>query len=308
MDYKDYYATLGVPKDADADTIKQAYRRLARKYHPDVSEEAGAEESFKAVNEAYEVLGNTSKRSKYDRITPPPRTDSVREKQAAHSSTAAKRERFDAAYFEAISKQEAKERDNGFSDFFEQMFGKKNRKKTTDPHQPPLQPPQPEDTLIMLGIEELFQDSIKPVRIPGGDVIQVRIPKGAVDGKKIRLPGKGLQGNDLTLILRIAPHPHYRIEGADIYRELPVSPWEAALGASITVPTPQGTAVTLKIPANSQTGKKMRLNGRGLPDGEQAGDFYLVLHIHTPPAHTAAEKALYTHMQQLFSWTPRDSA
>ncbi|MEZ5479912.1 MAG: DnaJ C-terminal domain-containing protein [Thiolinea sp.] len=302
MEYRDYYNTLGIARDADADDIKQAYRRMARRYHPDVSQEADAEERFKEINEAYEVLGTPDKRRKYDRIAPSARQESSPRTASPHTT---RRQRFDPAYFEEISRQDVADTDSGFSDFFESLFGKKSKKKQDKTDSKPNSGTT--DTSIELDIADLFRDTVKTVQISSTESIQVRIPKGASNGQKLRLPGKGSRGSDLSLVIQVRPHPYWQTQELDIYIDCPIAPWEAALGASIPLPTPTGT-VNLKIPPGSQSGKKMRLLGRGLPrqgDSTVSGDLYVILQIQTPPATNAAEQALYQHMSQLFSWHPR---
>ena len=297
MAHKDYYKILGIGKDASGDDIKQAYRRMARKYHPDISDEPNAEDQFKDVNEAYETLSAPEKRQKYDLSTPAPQPAGKQ-----HTRTPYKREALDIAYFEKISQQDLGEHDNKLNSLLGSLLGKKKAKQEASPKPAPPY----HDPVLILTVEDLFQDTVKTVHTPDGNKIQVRIPKGATEGKKIRLPGKGIAGADLSVPIKIAPHPHYRLEAPDLYMDLPVAPWEAVLGANVTVPTPAGN-INLKIPPNSQTGKQMRLPGRGIPSPTgETGDLYIVLHIHAPPATSHAQQAFYQQMEHLFAWTPRN--
>ncbi len=299
MPYKDYYNILGVKRTATPDEIRQGYRRMAHKYHPDVSQEPNAEERFKLVQEAYEVLGTPDKRKKYDEVRP---NDSqhTHTKHTNHSNPRRKGG-VDVSFFEEISRQEF-EKEKGFSDFFDSLFGKK--KKYAKAAETPSDHNTPFVTELSLEVEELFQDTIKTIQIQDGQKLQVRIPRGASDGKKVRLPGKGLNGQDILLTIKVREHPWYSIQGNDLYYELPITPWEAALGTQITLNTPKGS-VNLRIPPETVTGKKMRLPGRGLGTNHENGDFYVVLLIQTPPAHSPEQKAFYIQMQHLFPWTPR---
>ncbi|WP_020395443.1 DnaJ C-terminal domain-containing protein [Thiolinea disciformis] len=305
-EYKDYYSILGVSRTADLTTIRQAYRRLARKYHPDVSQEQNAEERFKAVNEAYDVLGSPDKRVLYDAKKPePPRESRSPRSSSTYSAPKTnpqpKRDRPDVAFFEDINRNTAAHvpESNGFGSFLGSIFSRKN--KPNPASQAQIASPE---TVVELHIEETFSDTIKSVTTPAGKAIQIRVPKGATDGKKLRLPGHGAKGQDLMLTLRVLPHEHYQFKGADIYRDLPITPWEAALGATISIPTPQGP-VKLKVAPSSQNGSKLRLAGKGLQLDQMQGDMYVTLVIHTPPAYSEIQRDFYQRMQQLFSWNPR---
>ncbi len=301
MDYKDYYKILGVERDVSQSELKKAYRKMARKYHPDVSKEADAEERFKEVNEAYEVLGDEGKRSQYDTLgsnyqngqnfNPPPGWeggfDFNQFSQGAHGQQAG---------------------GAGFSDFFESMFGGaagsagfqqggfgQQRRK-----------PSAETMILWVDLEDVFSGGKKKVRLPSGSTIEVKIPKGFEDGKKIRLTGKGSNGADIHLKIQLKKHSLYKVDGKNLTIELPIAPWEAALGASLNVDTLAGK-IKLKIPEGSESGKKMRLKGRGLPSASTSltGDQFVVLQIKTPPATTNEEKAFYHEMQKKFDWSPR---
>ena len=308
MDYKDYYKTLGVERKAKQDEIKRAYRKLARKYHPDVSKEADAELKFKELGEAYEVLKDPEKRVAYDQLgsdwnsqqgfRPPPDF---------------------GAGFEFHGAPQGAGRQHDFSDFFESLFGQagslggRNRgfhMQGEDHH-----------AKILVNLEDSFHGASRsislkmPEETPNGHVVsrkrtlKVSIPKGIRQGQQIRLSGQGAKGQgsgkagDLYLEIEFSPHRYYRVEGADVYLELPVAPWEAALGASIKVPTPAG-AIDLKIPANSKAGKKLRLKGRGIPS-KLPGDLYVVLQIALPPADDEKSREIYKRMQEEIKFNPR---
>lgn len=293
MEYKDYYKILGVNRDTSDAEIKKAYRKKARQYHPDVSKEANAEERFKEINEAYEVLGDKEKRSQYDTLganwkngqqfNPPPGWDGG----------------FDFSQF--AGGQGGHHAGGGFSDFFESMFGGMGGGAGFSQQQ--RRKPPAETMILRVDLEDIFSGGKKRVRLPDGSNIEVKIPKGFEEGKKIRLSGKGRNGADIHLKIQINKHPKFRQEGKDIYLDLPIAPWEAALGANITIDTLAGK-LKLKIPEGSRSGKKMRLKGRGLP-GSPPGDQYVVLQIVTPPADTDDKKAFYREMEKKFDWSPR---
>ena len=290
MEYKDYYQIMGVGRDASADDIKRAYRKLARKYHPDVSKEKDAEARFKEVGEAYEVLRDPEKRAAYDALgarkpgeqfRPPPdwQFDYGAEPDAA-----------------------------GHSDFFEELFGGLGRGRRASFRSRGF------DTSgqIEVTLEEAFRGterrlSLQRVAVdergrpqPTTQQLNVRIPAGVVDGQRIRVPSQGEPGmgggpaGDLFLEVRLLPHRWFRAEGRDIWLDLPVTPWEAALGETIRVPT-LGGRVDLKVPKGSQTDRQLRLRGRGLP-GNPPGDQLVVLKIMAPAPQSPAEEALYKQM------------
>ena len=290
MEYKDYYKILGVSRDVSPDELKKAYRKLARKYHPDVSKEANAEEKFKEVGEAYEALKDPEKRAQYDQFgnnfqhgqsfTPPP------------------------GWGQSQGRGGGGFADHGnFSSFFDSMFGGGADMGGGGFYNSPG-----EDVLtkITISLEDAFNGAKKTIRRPTGSnqtgTLNVKIPAGITPGKKIRLAeqgkaGSGGQAGDLYLEIAIAPHSYYRLEDKDIYLNLPITPWEAALGAKITVPTLAGK-INLTIPNDAKSGQKMRLKGRGLP-GEKAGDQFVVLQIMTPPADDDKTKQFYQNMVQV---------
>ncbi len=313
MEYKDYYRVLGVERTATQDEIKKAYRRLARKYHPDVSKEPNAEERFKEINEANEVLQDPEKRAAYDRLgsgwqsgqefRPPPGWDQGFE--------------FSGNGFRGAGP-------SSFSDFFESLFGNGSPFGAGfRTGQGPGMHLRGEDhhARIQVTLEEAFHGATKQVKLERPELnrsgrvvtrahtLKVRIPAGITAGQQVRLPGQGSEGpgggnrGDLYLEVEIAPHPLFRVEGRDVVLDLPLTPWEAALGATVAVPTLGGT-VEARIPAGARSGQKMRLKGRGLP-GSPPGDQYLVLQVVTPPADTAAKRKLYQEMAHAMPFNPR---
>lgn len=315
MEYKDYYKIIGTKKDATQDEIKRAYRKLARKYHPDVSKEPDAENKFKELGEAYEVLKDPEKRAAYDQLganwqagqdfNPPPDWDSGFEFRGGGFSAA------DAATF---------------SDFFESLFGHQgqagfNRSQASGPHFHGRG--EDHHAKVIIDLEDAFHGATRSITLHAPKVdtqghvtthkrtLNVQIPKGVKQGQQIRLSGQGSPGmaggsaGDLYLEIEFNPHSFYRVEGHDIYLELPLAPWEAALGAKIKTPTPAGI-IDLKIPAGSVSGQKMRLKGRGIP-ARSPGDFYAVLRIALPSGDTAQAKELYQKMEQELAFNPRAS-
>jgi len=301
MEYKDYYQILGVSRDVSQDELKKAYRKLARKYHPDVSKEADAEAKFKEVGEAYEVLKDPEKRAQYDRFganykngqsfTPPPGWGQGGGGFDGHGN---------------------------FSSFFESMFGGGGEGMFGGGGQRGGDSffAQGEDVnaKITISLEDAFNGAQKAIRRPSGSrqtgTLNVKIPAGITAGKKIRLSGQGNAGmggsaGDLLLEIAIAPHAFYRLEDKNVILDLPIAPWEAALGAKVTVPTLAGR-INLSIPAGAKSGQKMRLKGRGLP-GKEPGDQFVVLQIMTPPADSDKAKQLYQQMAEEMTFNPRQT-
>jgi len=292
MEYKDYYKILGVGRDASAEDIKRAYRKLARQYHPDKNKARGAEDKFKEANEANEVLSDPKKRQAYDqlganwkagqRFTPPPGWETQFTRGGARGFSTG----------------------GDFSDFFATLFG-----GSGSPFGGTFEDfeggggfaprgGQDQRASITIGLEDSFQGSQRTVTLSNGRTLSVRIPKGITDGQTIRLAGQGLRGGDLLLEVHFAPHPDFRVEGRDVHVALPVAPWEAALGARVPVKTLGGT-VELSVPEGSQSGRRLRLKGRGLP-GSPAGDQIVTLEIVTPPAADAADRSFYGEMARRF--------
>ena len=301
MEYKDYYLVMGLDKQASQDEIKRAYRKLSRKFHPDVSKEENAEDRFKEVVEAYEVLKDPEKRIAYDQLgvnyergqefQPPPNWD---------------------AGFEFSGHQSAGD-SAAFSDFFESLFGRENRggfhPASEDHH-----------AKILINLEDAFHGCTRAITLQSPEIdaqgqvkvrnrtLKVKIPAGVRQGQQIRLAGQGQsalgKGNvagDLYLEIEFKPHALYKLEGNDLAIEVPLTPWEAALGGKVKIPTPQGT-VDLAIPAGVTSGKRLRLKGRGIPPG----DLYAVLRIALPAADNDRAKAIYRNMEKELNFNPRE--
>jgi len=300
MHFKDYYEILGVEPTAGEAEIKTAYRRLARKLHPDVSKEAGAEEKFKAVNEAYEALRDPQKRAAYDQL----RTRGYRPGDEVHAPPGGfghgGAEGFD--YDEIFAGGGA---GGGFSDFFEELFGRRRSAGgfSQHPGQGPgaHRAPPRGDTRAKLAVplEAVYAGGNIRIAV-NGRTLEVRVPKGIKPGQVIRLGGQGTHG-DLLLEIEYAAHPQFEVDGRNIVHMLPVAPWEAALGATVSVPT-LGGSVELKIPADSEAGRKLRLRGRGLPatSSSPAGDQIVELEVLAPKAHTPSEREAYAQLRDAF--------
>ena len=328
MDFKDYYATLGVERAATQDEIKRAYRKLARKYHPDVSKEPNAEARFKEVAEAHEALIDPERRAAYDDIaarqasgqpfTPPPGWDGGGFEFSGRGGSS------------SVGGED-------FGEFFESLFGRGNgrgngRKDARDPgggdgfrrHGAGHGPQQGGDhhAKVTINLQESYQGArrVLSLRMPIVDAqgratfqdrqLEVNIPQGVRPGQHLRLSGQGAAGQggaaagDLYLEIEFAPHAVFRLDGRDVYFDLPVAPWEASLGATVQAPTPAGT-VQLGVPAGSTQGRKLRLKGKGLP-GQQPGDLYAVLAIAVPPSPSEPEKLAWQALAQAFpNYHPR---
>ncbi len=309
MEFKDYYKTLGVAREAKAEEIKKAFRRLARKFHPDVSKEPDADVRMKEINEAYTVLSDPEKRAAYDQLgqsyqanqdfRPPPNWDAGFE--------------FSGRGFSGTDSAD-------FSDFFSTLFGSQTgrsahggarfRGRGEDHH-----------AKILLDLEDTYHGASRNIALSSPQLddqgrlrlrehtLSVRIPKGVHEGQVIRLAGQGSPGTDgeqsgdLYLEVHFKPHPRYRVEGRDVHAALPVAPWEAALGASVKIPVPDGT-VEVRIPEGSQSGRKLRLKGRGIP-GNPPGDLYLAIEVVLPPASSPKARELYETLARELAFNPR---
>jgi curved DNA-binding protein len=292
MQFKDYYDILGVEPSAGEAEIKTAYRRLARKYHPDVSKEAGAEEKFKAINEAYEALRDPQKRKAYDQL----RTRGYRpgdEVQPPPGGFGQGGAPGDFDFDEIFAGGGA---GGGFSDFFEELFGRRRGGAGFGGGRGP-QPRGDTRARLAVPLEAVYRGDSVRIGV-NGKTLEVRVPKGVRPGQAIRLAGQGGHGGDLLLEIEYAAHPQFEVDGRNIIHVLPVAPWEAALGATVSVPT-LGGPVDLKIPADSEAGRKLRLRGRGLP-GTPAGDQIVELEVLAPKAHTEAERDAYGRLRDAF--------
>ena len=293
MEFKDYYSILGVEPGAGDAEIKTAYRRLARKYHPDVSKEAGAEDKFKAVNEAHEALRDPEKRKAYDQLRAGGYRpgDEVRPPQGGFGGGAPGD--FD---FEEIFARGAGGEGGGFSDFFESMFGRGGFRQQGPGGGPQHAPRGDTRAKLSVPLEAVYAGNSVRIGI-NGKSLDVRVPKGIRPGQAIRLAGQGTHG-DLLLEIEYAAHPQFEVDGRNILYSLPVAPWEAALGATVGVPTLGGT-VELRVPPDSESGRKLRLRGRGLP-GATPGDQIVELEILAPKANSEAEREAYRDLRDAF--------
>ena len=295
MEFKDYYGVLGVEPSAGDAEIKTAYRRLARKYHPDVSKEAGAEEKFKAVNEAYEALRDPAKRKAYDQLRAGGYRpgDQVRPPPGGFQRGPGGQPDFDEIVAGGAG--------GGFSDFFESLFGR-GRGGPGAPGAGPRGPQPGGESRAKLAVplESVYAGGSVRIAV-NGRTLDVRVPTGIKPGQAIRLARQGNGGGDLLLEIEYAAHPRFEVDGRNVIHALAVAPWEAALGATISVPT-LGGPVELKIPADSEAGRKLRLRGRGLPGGAQTadGDQIVELEILAPRAHDASQRAAYATMRDAF--------
>ncbi len=290
MHFKDYYETLGVEPNAGDAEIKTAYRRLARKYHPDVSKEAGAEEKFKAVNEAYEALRDPQKRAAYDQV----RSRGYRPGDevppaGGFGGDGGMPPDFD---FEEIFAGGGA--GGGFSDFFEQVFGR--GRGGTGGQRPRPQPQGDTHAKLSVPLEAVYAGDSVRIGI-NGKSLDVRIPKGIRQGQSIRLKGQGTYG-DLLLEIEYAAHPQFEVDGRNLIHVLPVAPWVVALGGTVGVPT-LGGPVELKIPPGSEAGRKLRLRGRGLP-GSVSGDQIVELEVSAPVPHNERQKDAYQDLRDAF--------
>ena len=309
MEYKDYYQTLGVSKTASEDEIKKAYRKLVRKYHPDVSKEPDAQKKTQELNEAYGVLGDAEKRAAYD--------DLGRGRQFR----AGQEFRPPPDWGRGFGGAGGQPGPGGFgdgdsSDFFADLFanlGGRRRQQYT--------PQRGDDShaTITIDLADAFHGATRNISLMVADrdaqdrivtrerTLSVNIPKGVTAGQQLRLSGQGQRGEagpgDLYLEIQFRPDPRYRVDGRDVFETVPVTPWELALGADIDVTTPSGK-VTVSVPAGSQTGRKLRLRGRGIP-GKEAGDLYLLLEVALPPANTDKARELYRTMAREMAFNPR---
>lgn len=293
MQFKDYYSILGVEPSAGDAEIKTAYRRLARKYHPDVSKEAGAEDQFKAVNEAYEALRDPQKRAAYDQLRargyrpgeefrPPPDFG-----QGGYGD-----QQFD---FDEIFGNSGGA-SGGFSDFFEGLFGGRRARAEGGASRGPTAT-RDSRAKLAVPLQAVYDGDSVRVNV-NGKQLDVRVPKGVKPGQVIRLSGQGSNGGNLLLEIEYAAHPQFEVDGRNIIHVLPVTPWQAALGATLSVPT-LGGAVEVKIPADSEAGRKLRLRGRGLP-GNPAGDQIVELEITAPKVTSEEQRQAYLDLAKAF--------
>jgi curved DNA-binding protein len=315
--YEDYYKILGVDRGATHDEIKRAYRKLARRYHPDINKDKSAEDKFKQINEAHEVLGDPEKRKPYDQLgsnwkagqdfRPPPGWERVHYE------------------FRGTPPGGSASNLGDFSEFFENIFAGRGPGRRTSSGGPSWSMRgQDHEATVNIRLEDAYHGANRAISLnlnevdgqgnvrPSVQKINVRIPPGVTDGMRLRLEGKGGPGmgggvrGDLFIRVRFEPHPSFRPSGQDLETDIQVTPWEAALGAQVEIPTMNGT-VTLKVPAGTQSGQKLRLRGKGLPKREETehGDLYATVKIAVPKELSPKEKDLFTELAKVSNFSPR---
>jgi len=326
VEFRDYYSTLGISREASADEIKKAFRKLARVYHPDIAKDKkNAEAKFKEINEAYEVLGDPVKRKKYDELGPDWQNAGRPPTPGGGSWRAGP----------AGDDQEFHFGGTGFSDFFEQFFGGGRtgrggnfeemfrQSRQGGPHEAGGNAQRGADIEgdILVSLHEAMHGAMRALTLRRVDPrtgetetesFTVRVPPGAQEGRRIRVRDKGQPGHgggepgDLFLRVRIAAHPDFEVRGADLYHELALAPWEAALGAQVVVPTLTGN-IKLRVPAGTNSGRELRIRAHGLPKGStgERGDLYVVASVQMPPALSDAERSLWEQLQKASHFNPR---
>jgi curved DNA-binding protein len=294
---RDYYEVLGVPRDADADALQRAFRQLARKNHPDVAKDPGAEDRFKEINEAYSVLSDPATRARYDRFGPDFR--SYPEDAAARGGggrpAGGQPFRYAGAGAQSID----------FDDLLGSMFGG----RASGP-----MPGADQEAEVVVTVDEAYTGGKRRISLGGASndaTLDVSIPAGVTDGQRIRLAGQGGRGGrggrsgDLYLVVRLAPHPKYEVHGRDVYVPLPVAAWEAALGAKVSIDAPGGE-VKVDVPAGSSTGRRLRLRGLGLPNPKgRPGDLYAEVEVMVPPKLSKNERELFEQLAAVSDFDPR---
>jgi curved DNA-binding protein len=294
--FRDYYETLGVPRGATSEEIRSAYRKLARRYHPDINKDEDAEERFKEVGEAYEVLSDPEKRERYDRLGANWRQgDDV---SGAPGFDGFERARPDGVRFEFG--------DGAFSDFFESLFGSARtgdiRMRGAD-----------QEAVVDLSLEEAAAGGPLRVSLADGRSFTVNVPAGVRDGQRIRVAGRGGEGigggstGDLYLRVHLRPHGVFRVDGRDLHVDVPVTPWDAALGTTLEVPTLTGSA-KVRLPAGSSSGRRLRLRGKGMPGRRSRhGDLYARVQIMVPDELDERERKLFEELRTDSSFHPQAS-
>jgi curved DNA-binding protein len=316
--FRDYYEVLGVPRDASSEDIRRAYRKLAREYHPDVNKDPGAEDRFKEASEAYEVLRDAEKREQYDRlganwragedVSGSPGFEGFRSGPGGFGGAG-------VGGFGGFGDSRVEFGDTGFSDFFEGLFGNRTGTRTRagagDGFDGFSMRGGDQEATLELSLEEAARGGRRRISLGAGRDYEVNIPAGVVDDQRIRLAGEGGRGSggapsgDLFLRVRLKPDPRFRVEGRDLYVDVRVAPWEAALGASVEVPTLTGST-QMKVPAGSSSDRKLRLKGKGLPSPRgKPGDLYAIVKIVVPKKLTEQERELFEQLADVSSFNPR---
>jgi curved DNA-binding protein len=295
---RDYYEVLGVPRSASSEEIRRAYRKLAREYHPDLNKESGAEDRFKEISEAYDVLRDSDSRGRYDRLGPNWR------------AAADPRNGSGGAGGQDSGDVRVEFGDGDFGDIFESLFGARGGRGFGGFQTRGVD----EEAELELSLEEAASGESRRISLGPGREYDVKIPAGVRDGQRIRLAGEGGRGvgdgpsGDLFLRVRLRPHPRFRREGRDLFVDLPVTPWEAALGASVEVPTLTGTR-RVKVPAGSSSGRRLRLRGAGMPGPRhEHGDLYAVVKVMVPKKPSAQERELFERLAEVSTFNPRGAA
>lgn len=318
QNFRNYYEMLGVSREADFSTIKQAYRKLARQYHPDLNPgDQVAEEKFKLLGEAYEILSDTDKRAQYERFSQywkqkgfqrQPEAAATREATPSRSSGRISLEDFGFGDFP------------DFNNFIDQLLNRRadSAQSTVDaptyasePSYSAPPPPEPRrggrrdaEANLTVPLEKAFRGGRERIRLEDGRSLEVQMPAGMVTGQRIRLRGQGVGGGNLYLRIEVEPHPLFKLQGSDIFCRLPITPSEAALGSTIEIPTLDGRQRTT-LPQGAQTGQRIRLVGRGYPVGQERGDMIIDLEVVIPSRLSDREKALYEELRQTESLNPR---
>ncbi|MGO9487855.1 MAG: DnaJ C-terminal domain-containing protein [Solirubrobacteraceae bacterium] len=305
--FQDYYEALEVPRDASTDDIRRSYRRLARKYHPDVNKDPGAVDRFKQISEAYEVLRDEEKRERYDRL-------GANWKAGQDVSGAGGFEGFGTG--DGFGDVRVEFGGGDFSDFFEGLFGQRGRpgangRAGRTGFEGFSRRGGDQEAVLELTLEEAARGGKRRISLGDGRDFEVEIPRGVSDGQRIRLAGQGSAGigggpaGDLLLRVRLRPHPLFRVKGRDLYVDLPVAPWEAALGAEVPVPTLDGE-VRLRVPEGSSSGRRLRLRGQGLPNRDgSSGNLYAVVEVQVPKRLSKRERELFEQLAETSKFDPR---
>ena len=303
--FRDYYEVLGVPRDASEEDIRRAYRKLARQYHPDVNKDAGAEDRFKEISEAYEVLRDSEKRERYDRLGA---------NWKAGEDVSGASGFGDFAQQGGFGDVRVEFGDGDFSDFFDGLFGGRaggRRASRMGGFDGFSMRGSDQEVILELSLEEAAKGGKRKISLGDGRDYEVNIPLGVRDGQRIRLSGEGGRGpnggppGDLYLRVRLRPHPNFRVEDRDLYVDLPVAPWEAALGAEVEVPTLEGTT-RVKVPPGSSTGRKLRLRGQGMPGPRGGhGDLYATVKVMVPKHLSDEERKLFEQLAEVSNFDPR---